>query len=410
MTFRSISWQSLLAALAVTSFVASACTDEGEPTGGTSTSTGGATTTSATGAGGSGGSGGSGGGNSGGGGAAVSCLGDSVYTSLFTIEAADLCAVAVYTSSGAVNYQQPTWGSHGGPLLVAAGANTGEVTLSRWSAPSGSQGAMTVADTTVNAKIPKDTFVAGVAVDLGVRPGTLVSYQGAFPDTQGEVIVVDGMNSDERYDVNGLFSMAFAPSGQSGRLLFSGLSPLGEQNAAPNGLYAADDCMGTFDPSVEPTCADSTKVATWGDASGPVVLDTEGNLFTVMTNFSGDQEGRVFAASSISKGAAPTDGTALFTLPGFGQALAAIGPEGTQAGIVAFQPADGTTFEALDVLQVRYTSTGGTIAVNGEPAPLLKLATPATPLALLADPDNRLWVGVPTETGTTFVVLARKPM
>lgn len=406
MTFRSISCQSLFAVLAA-SFLATACTDEGEPTGGTSTSTGGSTSTTSAGGGGTGGSGGS---NTGGGGAAATCLSDSVYTSLFSLEAADLCAVAVYTSSQSINYQQPTWGSHGGPLLVAAGANDGEVTFSRWSVPNGSQGAMTVADTTVNAKIPKDTFVAGVAVDLGIRPGTLVSYQGAFPDTQGELIVVDGTNSDERYDANGLFSMAFAPNGQSGRLLFSGLSPLGSQNAAPNGLYAADDCVGSFDSTSDPNCKASAEVGTWGDASGPVVLDTQGNLFTVMTNFAGDQEGRAFAASSIAKGAAATKGNVMFVLPGFGQALSAISPEGTQPGIMAFQPADGTTFEALDVLQLRYTSSGGTIEANGALSVLLKLAKAATPLAMLTDPDNRLWVGVPTDTGTTFVVLARKPM
>ena len=79
------------------------------------------------------------------------------------------------------------------------------------------------------------------------------------------------------------------------------------------------------------------------------------------------------------------------------------------AGIVAFQPSDGTTFEALDVLQIRFTVAGGTVTPDGDPTTLLTMATANTPVAMLADPEDRLWVGVSTATGTTFVVLGRKP-
>jgi hypothetical protein len=387
---------------------APACTDEGEPT----TGAGGSTSTSTSGgAGGSGGdisTGGSGGDTSTGGtGGASSCLPASAYAALFTLGAPDLCAVAVYTAAGTINYQQPTWGSHGGPLLVTAGAQDGEVTISRWTPPAGAQGAMTIADETVDAGIPAGTFVGGAAIDLGFRPGTAVSYSGAFPDTEGELVIVDGADTSERYPVNALFSMALLPTGQSGRLVHTGYSPLGDDALGPNGLYAADDCMKTFDPSADPSCADPIQVAAWGDASGPAGADTQGNLFSVMTSFGGDQVCRGFAASTIAQGAAATDGDVLFSLPGFGLGLAAIAPLAAAPGILAFQPSDAATFEALNVLQIRVT-VAGDVVTAAAPSELLALATPNTAVAMLTDPEDRLWVGVPDGAGTTFVVLARK--
>lgn len=385
------------AALAIVLFLLAApgCTDqEGLPTGGSGAASG---------------SGGSGGATGGGGAGGAACLPASAYESLFTLEAPDLCALGVYTAAGTISYQQPTWGAHGGPLLVAAGANDGEVTLSRWKAPAGAEGAMTIADTTVGAGVPAGAFVGGAAIDLGFRPGTLVSYAGAFPDTQGELIVIDGAKSDERYPVNALFSMALLPEAQGGRLVYSGFSTLGDAAAAPNGLYAADDCAGTFDPAAAAGCAAPLAVAAWGDSSGPVAADAQGNVFAVMTSFSGDQEGRAFAASAVAKGAAATDGDVLFSLPGFGVSLAALAPADGAPGIVAFQPSDPMTFEALDVLQIRYAADGGAVTAEGAPSALLTLATANTPVAMLTDPEDRLWVGVPEGAGTTFVVLGRKP-
>ena len=381
------------------------CTDEGEPTGGTGAS--GATG----GSGGAGGSGGSGGETTTGGtgGGAPTCLPASAYESFFTLAASDLCALAVYTAEGSINYQQPTWGSHGGPLLLSAGANEGEVELTRWTPPEGAEGAMTITSKTVDAGVPAGAFVGGVAADLGFRPGTAVSYSGAFPDTQGELIIVDGDDTSERYPVNALFSMAVLPSGRSGRIAHTSLSPLGDNQPGANGLYAADDCMMTFDPGADPSCSDPIQVAAWGDASGPAAADAQGNFFVVMTSFSGDQEARGFAAGTIAEGAAATSGDELFTLPGFGVTLAAIAPSGSAPGIVAFQPSDGSTFEALDAVQIRFTVANDQVTVDGAPTELLKLATPNTPLSMLTDPQDRLWVGVPTGTGTTFVVLGRKP-
>lgn len=385
------------------------CTDEGEPTGGTGGSGG------AGAEGGSGGAGGSGAATSSGGagGGATACLPASAYEALFTLGAPDLCAFAVYTAEGSISYQQPTWGSHGGPLLVEAGAGAGEVTLSRWSPPAGAEGAITIAGTTIDAGVPAGAFVGGAAVDLGFRPGTAISYSGAFPATEGEIVVVDGDDTSERYPVNGVFSMALLAAGGSGRILHTGFSPLGDDALGANGLYAADDCAMTFDPGADPSCADPIQVAAWGDASGPAVADSQGNVFAVMTSFSGDQVARAFAASTVAEGAAPALGDELFALPGFGLGLAAIAPSDGAPGIVAFQPSDGMTFEALDVLQIRYTAAGDTVTADGAPSPLLTLAAPNTPVAMLTDPQDRLWVGFPTGTAgnpeMTFVVLGRKP-
>ena len=394
---------------------APACTDEGEPTGETTLGAGGAGASGGTaGAGGTGGAGG----NGGAGGGAVTCLPESAYASLFTLQANDLCAVAVYTAATTIAYQQPSWGTHGGPLLVAAGPGDGDVTLSRWSPPSGAEGAMTVATTTIGAKIPGGAFAGAQALDLTFRPGTVISYAGSFPDTEGEVIVATESGTDERYPVNGFFSVAEIPASTdatTGRLVHTSLSPLGDPDAGANALHAADDCAGTFVPEGGSPCAEPLQIAAWGDASGPVVTDALGDVLVVMSNFAGDQEIRGFAASKIGKGGAAFAGDSLLTLDGFGLSLAALAPTGLATGVLAFQPADGMTFEALDVLQVRYTVENGALVTSSMPPALLALKTPNTPVALLTDTEDRLWAGVSilddqgAPVSTTFVVIARKP-
>jgi len=343
------------------------------------------------------------------------CLPGSVHASLLTIAATDLCAIAVYTLDGTIEYQQPTWGEHGGPLLIEPGPRGGQVTLLRWTPPDGPEGAMTLAKTTLDANLPADAFAGVEALDLGFRPGTAFSYSLPFPDTKGELVVADGAATSERYPVNGLFSMAaLATPGGGGRVVYTGLSPLGDDNLGPSALYAADDCAGDFVPMGEPACKGPIEVAAWGDSSGPVARDAQGNVFALMFNFSGDQVARAFASSTIAFGAAPTEGDALFEIAGFGLGLAAIAPTESAEGIVAFQPADAMTFEALDVLQIRYTATNDTVTAPEPPEVLfsLPLQPPATAkpsVGMLTDPLDHLWVGVPTATGTTFVVIARKP-
>src|SRR5262245_20438525 len=132
---------------------AAACSDQGEPMSGATTAGAAGEAASAGkggtgGAGGTGATGGSGGGGAtgGSGGAAMTCLTEASYASFFTISATDLCAVAMYTADAKIAYQQPTWGSHGGPLLVEAGPGDGQVTLVRWAPPSGAEGKITTSN------------------------------------------------------------------------------------------------------------------------------------------------------------------------------------------------------------------------------------------------------------------------
>lgn len=388
------------------------CTDDPETSGSTTSTGGSGGAGGATDTGGTTGTGGAGGTTTT---TALACLPDAATAALFTLGASDLCAIAVFTSSGAINYQQPTWGAHGGPLLVSPGPGDGEVTLDRWTPPAGASGEITIESTTLAAGIPAGAFAGAEALDLGFRAGTAISYSGAFPDTAGELVIAKGTDTTERYPVNALFSMIVLPKAgdaTSGRLAHTGMSALGDAAAGANGLYAADDCMGTFLPNAQPACGAPIEVAAWGDASGPAVADAAGNAFVVMTSFAGDQEGRAFAADAIAEGAPASEGDVLFTLGGFGQSLAALAPDAAAPGIVAFQPSDASSFEALDVLEIRYSVKDGHVTAESQPKPLLTFPKANTPVAMLTDPEGRLWVGVPVDDGggatTTFVVLARK--
>lgn len=416
--------RALLAALPILSaaaITAAGCVDEnvnpqGTTTTTTSTTTGtGGSTSSTTGTGGStsvttgtGGAGGQGG-------SAPTCLEASAFATLFTLAQPSLCAVALYEADAMIvqSFQTPTWGAHGGPLTMKA-IDGGEVTLERWSLPAGPSGKLTKVDTQVDAQIPAGAFAGSAAVDLPFYGWTAIDWSGAFPDTLGEVILIKGAKVEKRYPVNGAFALGgVASAADKGRLLLTGLSAVGDSAAGTNGLYAADTCgdaaMPALLPGGNPACKAPLEVAAWGDASGPIAVDHDGNVFALTSSFSGDQEARAFAAASIAAGAPATDGSKLFTLPGFGSALAALAPKGAAKGLVAFQPFDGMTFAAEDVIGQEFSVAAGAIKPEGTPTALIKPVTAGTALALFTDDQERIWVAVPTAAGTTFVVLARLP-
>lgn len=385
---------------------------------------GGDTTSSASGSGGAGASGGAGGtggtggatassssGTGGTGGSGVTCLDPSTHSALFTIVTPELCAVAVYTADEDLGFQLPTWGSHGGPLTLRPTAGA-DVDLVRWKLPSGTTGALTKQETHLVDAIQDGSFPSAQAVDLPYFGWTALSWSGAFPDTQGEIVMAKGSAIDKRFAVNGAFEFAgIGTDGATGRFLYTGLSAIDDESANENGLYAADTCgLGDLLPGGDPTCNAPIQIAAWGDASGPVAVDAAGNVFAIQSSFSGDQEARGFASSTIAHGGAAAMGDTLFTMGGFGSSLAAIAPDGAAKGILAFQPFDGTTFEALDVVALAYTATATAVTADGMPVKLLQLAAPGTALSLMTDDTERLWVAGKTGmTQTTFVVLARKP-
>lgn len=397
---------------------AAACSDEGElegpQTAATSTSgSGGAssTSTSTSGVGGAGGGGG------------TSCLPSSVHEAYFSLAETSLCAVATYDAPVTLGYDADAgyylrlamWGNHGGPVTVDPGS-AGAFDLVRWSLPADTSGTLTAAHTTVDAGIPDGVYLGPQAIDLPFFGWTALGWTGAFPNTEGELLVAANGAKAGSFPLNGFYSAgAVAGPAGHGRLVYSGLSVLGDTALGANGLYAADSCgdaaSGSLLPDGSADCGAPTLVAAWGDASGPVAVDSAGAVFAVLTSFDGTQEARGFAANAITRGAPPTDGTTLFTLPGFGSALAALAPTAEEPGLLLFQPnAAADPFDALDVVAQRFTSDGDTLTAEGTPTPALVLSAPNTPLDLFTDASGRLWVGVTTAPkSTTFIVLDRVP-
>lgn len=359
---------------------------------------------------GGGGTGAGGGGAGGAGGSSGACLDPAEHAGLFSILDPDLCAVALYTAD--VEPGSPTWGRHGGPLLVRPAAG-GAAEIVRLSPSAGAAGVLTEQITSVDAGVPAGAFLGGQAIDLPFFDWSAISWTGAFPDTQGELLLVTGGSIAIRYPVNGFYSGAGIAAAGGGRLLYTGLSVLGQAAAGASAVYAADTCGADGqDPRLLPegdaSCPAAIEVAAWGDFSGPVTVDRDGNAFVILPSFAGTQEARAFPAASMVRGAGPSEGTAFFTLPGSGSSLTALAPGAGSPGLVLFQPSDPSTFLPLDPVAARYTA-GAAIQPEGEPAAFLQLATPGTALSLTADDADRLWVGAPSPNGgTTFVVLARR--
>ncbi len=380
--------------------IAPACTDEGEDDVGTGGSTasvttgsGGATTTTS-----SSGSTTTGGDGGGGGGGGPTCLPRGATSAYFAIDDASLCAVEKWSAADLTLDPYgitPTWGSHGGPLTFEGSAT--QATFSRWTL--GMAGALTASDESVNVTVPAGAFWGSQALDVGSSL-TVASWTGMSFSTEGGFVVKTGANAHQE-DAIGVFGLATT----QGRLLFTGLSPAGVAAAGDAGLYAALVTTSAL--------TDDGTVATWGLATGPVVTDTEGNVFAVNTDYvAANQEIRAFAAADIAPGSPATEGVTLATLPDFGDAMAVLGPSDDAPGLVLLQPNDGATFAHLDVVGVPFTIEAGAIAASGTPSTVLTLAAADTNLTLMTDDDGRLWVGAANAeggSGAVFFVIDRVP-
>ncbi|HTB61902.1 MAG TPA: hypothetical protein VLC06_28775 [Polyangia bacterium] len=359
----------------------------------------------------SGGAGGQPAGGAGGqsvGGAPGACLDPSMFSSNFAIADSSFCAVALYAAPESIAYQVPTWGSHGGPLVVQPATGTG-ATLERWTAPTtGTTGTMTVQTTTVAAALPASTFLGAQALDLPFFGWTAISWTNPFPDSTGQFEMVASGAVATSYMLNGPYGVAAVPAASSlGRLLYTGLSPLGVPATSVAGLYAADACSSPAQALGTGTdCSASALVAAWGDSTGPIVTDSNGDAFAVMpTIATGMQEARGFLASSIARGAAATAGVSLFTMTGSAVALAALAPSAGDPGLVIFQP-DDSSFTPIDVVEQKFTTSNGLVAM-GTPTKLLSVAS-GQGLSFLVDGSQRLWVAVSGASSTTYIVLARQ--
>jgi hypothetical protein len=257
-------------------------------------------------------------------------------------------------------------------------------------------------ETTVGLGIASSTInIGSQAVDLPFNNWTLVSWTGTFGLPEGEAILLDGAAVADRFAVSGFYEGVGLDAGTTEkRFVYTSLTPLGEPNATTAaGLYCADVCAG-------PALCGAEAIATWGEYNGPVTADLHDNVFAIQTSVvNGNQTLRAFAASTVAPGSGPTAGNALFTLGGFGSELAAMAI-GTDAGLVFFQPYDGTSYAPLDVVAQRYTVSGTSVTADGVPVPAVVLTAAGTETTLMTDDTGRLWIGVVTAAGTsTFFVL-----
>lgn len=403
-----------------------ACSDDGETDPGTAASAGTGTGTGDTGspastgpggqggdtAQGTGGAGGEGGGGEGGaggegGGAPGACLDPATHEALFAIDVPELCAVAVYDAPALVTEQYgalPTWGRHGGLLVGAfSGTELDAVDLHRFTAPAGASGELEVAVSPVDLGLGADRFAGAQILDLPWSDRSAFTYTGADFMSDGGLVLIDDEALVVDIPVIGGFGVAALPAGESGRVVVTALGPL-DADASTPGLYAGDGCA-------EPDeLCDAGAVAMWGEATGPVAADADGNVFALMTSFDGSQEARGWTEEEIlSDEAQPRPGATILELDGFGSPFAAMAPAGEASGMLAFQPADATTFAPVEPIVVRYAVEGGAIAPQGDPQRLLDLEDDQAPVSLTTDDLGRLWVGVPSGAGTRFVVLDRAP-
>jgi hypothetical protein len=343
--------------------------------------------------------------------ASVTCLDPSTFSTLFTITDPTFCAVAMYTTSETLD-SEPSWGTHNGPLTLVPDTTGGGLTLERWTAPASVTGALTKQTTHVAAGIPSGAYAGAQANDLPFFGWTGVSWTGPGTATTGQVELISSGAVATTYTANGPYGMVGVPaSGGLGRLLFTGLSPLGAPTTDQNGLYAADACSTPMDELGAGTgCAASSLIDAWGEDAGPITADSNGDVFAVLSSATtATQEARGYIASSVARGAAPVIGTTLFTVPGVGFSLAALAPSPTAPGVLLFQPIDTMNSDGLDVIEQAFT-TSTTLAASGTTSTLLTVVpSQASQLAFMVDGSERVWVAGSGTSSTTYVVLVHNP-
>ncbi len=360
------------------------------------------------------GSGGSGGGGGGGSGGGTACIDPSTYENLLSIKDSGFCAVAYYDTDF-VNGSL-TWGRHGGPMFIEPSTSKPTwMDMTRLTAPEGfTTGKLVIEKKTIDIGWPMGTFLGGQAIDLPFFNWTAVSYTSSDANSLGEVILLDGINVQTRYAINGLFSAAsVGVEGELGRMLYSGLSPINKTQVNINALYSADACGALGNnprlvTSGDATCSDSFAVEAFGDYSGPVAADANGNVFVVMSYMDGQQEAKGYAADAIKRGALATTGESLFKISGYAGALAAVTPDGTGTGVFLFQPKDPTTFAGLDVIAQRYAVEGGKIVKQGLAGPFVVPTQTGADVNFTTDPSGRVWVAMPRANDFAVLVLERK--
>ncbi len=348
-------------------------------------------------------------------GSVADCLSStSDFDAIFTLQDSSKCLVGQY-SVAATGLAGLTWGRHGGPLGLDSSTATSP-TIVRYQVPAAATGAITTTKQALTPpSLPSTVYWGSQAVDLPFFGWTAIAYTGSGTAFPGELLLTDASSNLTRYDVNGLFDMnAVGLSG--GRLLYTGLSPIGTTTSATNtgALYAADACGSASSsprlvPNGDATCKAPAAISSWqSGSSGPVTKDVAENVFAILMTYGASQELRGFEASTIAHDAAPTAGDTLATLTGGGSELAADGKS------LYFQPDDASTYAALDVVAIDYTVNAATKKLTAAtPRGFLKLVKAGTAASLVTDTSGRLWVVVAKPGSTTeswmFVVRSKNP-
>jgi hypothetical protein len=359
------------------------------------------------------------------------CLDPSEYASFFSVTDPKLCVVAIYESDVSVGFDftlnfnvAPTWGRHGGPMIVLPTGDGTGAEIVRLTPPATATGTLTAATTTAAGVTTADEYLGSQAIDLPFFNWTLLSFTSDFGTPGGGIVLLEGAAIAEQYPTNGFFAAAaLGQPCEPGRVVYTGLRVLGDDTPpgadTTTGVYAADSC-GTdgSDERLLPVegqddCAAPLAVDLWGNASGPLAADSAGHVVAVSTIYSteGDpaSEVRGFAAKQIERGAPATVGTTLFFTAGFGSSVASLAPVATDTGIVAFQANDTETFEALDVVGQRFSVVSGQLQPAGASSTLFALATPGTAVSMFNDIHGRMWLAANNPTGlASFFVVTRK--
>jgi hypothetical protein len=227
--------------------------------------------------------------------------------------------------------------------------------------------------------LPKATEVPVTAegIPAGVFFGTpggndthvFLSYTGAGPAFAGELFQVnlsDGKIT-AKATANGLYGTA--PGTSANDVFFTGLSQLGAASTVPgnNGVYRGTCAAGT--------CS-SVAVAQWGDSSGPIDADADGNVFVAHGVPGGSQKITSFHATADST----TTATDVFTGNEF------IGSLAVANGHVVLSTSDAS-FQQAPLTFLPYAA-----------------ATPEAPLTALGADARLTAVG-----STTFAVVAGDP-
>lgn len=303
------------------------------------------------------------------------------------------------------------WGRHGGPLINAqvSVGGTAHAGVTRFALPSGSgaTGALSLTDLPITeaSGLPASVYYNAM-LDLPLDDAALLSYSGSGAHFQGEALLYssDYATLRSRASTNGFYD---AVSTTAGVIFYTGLSGLAgsAQTTEDNGLWRSDLCSGALVPGG--SCAASRKLVGWTGYSGPVVADSQGNVFVAASLSVGAFSDEVYAMTrteSMSSGTPMT--TTLLSLSTNGtSSLAAAAPSANGPGWLLQKGYDSVGSVKPATAQA-YSLTGGQLKAQGAAvSDAIQPGAAATGFSLMTDSQGGLWVAVAEKTQSVLLQL-----